>query len=136
MIPWLTEWLRPKGLPIARTHEPTLASSLLPSRAAGRSARSSLRIGDVGLAVEPDFGRVERPAIAEEDVDLGVRGAGDDVVVRQHDERPRPLGPDDHARAGLLVLAGRGSSSRRPTLWATRWTTDGETALATSSKVG
>ncbi len=41
MIPWLTEWCRPNGLPIARTHDPTAASSLLPGgRRAGRSGRA------------------------------------------------------------------------------------------------
>ncbi len=64
MIPWLTEWLRPNGLPIAMTHEPTAASSLLPSLAAGRSVRSSLRIATSALlSSQIRVGWNERPSL-------------------------------------------------------------------------
>ena len=103
MIPWLTEWFRPNGLPIARTHEPTGASSLLPSRAAGRSVRSSLSTAMSAL-LSSHLRRVERPAVAQEDVDLAEGRARHDVVVGQDEEALVPLAPDDHARAGLLEL--------------------------------
>ena len=74
MIPWLTECVRPNGLPRARTQVPTAASSLLPRRAAGRSSRSELEDGDVGLGVEPDPLGVERPAVVQEDADLRAAG--------------------------------------------------------------
>ncbi len=50
MIPWLTECVKPNGLPSAMTQVPTAASSLLPRRAAGRSSRSSLSTAMSALA--------------------------------------------------------------------------------------
>ena len=63
MIPWLTECIKPNGLPSAITQVPTGASSLLPSRAAGRSSRSSLRTAMSALASFQTFtGKIERPS--------------------------------------------------------------------------
>ncbi len=63
MIPWLTEWVRPKGLPRARTQVPTAASSLLPSRAAGRSSRPRLSTAMSALASsQTRSGWSERPS--------------------------------------------------------------------------
>ena len=46
-------------------------------------------------------------------------------------DSPRTITPEPVSSNSVAC----GSSSRLPDLWATRWTTDGEIALATSSKV-
>ena len=135
MIPWLTECVRPNGLPRARTQLPTAASSLLPSRAAGRSSRPRFSTAMSAVGVEPDLVGVDRPAVLEEDADLGRRGPLDDVVVRQDVEAAAAVAPDDHARAGLLEVADPRRLVVRPVFSATMWTTAGETTRATSSNV-
>ena len=105
MIPWLTEWVRPKGLPRARTQVPTAASSLLPSRAAGRSSRPSSSTAMSASASDQTRSGCRARPVLQVDVDLARRGPEDHVVIRQDVQALPPVGPDDDPRAGLLELA-------------------------------
>ncbi len=104
MIPWLTECLRPNGLPSAMTHVPIAASSLLPSRAAGRSSRSSLRTAmSALLSVHTLPAEIER-AVAQKHADLAGLRAIDHVMIGQHEKARSAVAADDDARAGFLEL--------------------------------
>ena len=119
MIPWLTECIKPNGLPSAITQVPTGASSLFPSRAAGRSSRSSFRTAMSALASVQTFtGKIDAPSRRNTRI-LDGFGAINHVVIGQDVKPGGAVASDDHARAGLLklpgtpALVGRGSSSRR-----------------------
>ena len=55
MMPKVTEWLSPKGLPTASTKSPISTASLSPSGAATRSGAAIGQHGHVGLGVFPDL---------------------------------------------------------------------------------
>ena len=136
MIPWLTECIRPKGLPRASTQLPTggLVAVAHPRRR--QVVAVELQHGDVGLLVAPDLGRQERPAVVQEDPDLrGLahsrrRGgwSGHKARGRDRSGRSRPTRSPRNCRS-------RRPSSARMVFCATMCTTVGETALATSSNV-
>ena len=68
MMPCVTVWFSPNGLPMASTHWPTRARSLSPRVAVGRSvAPSSAQEGHVGLGVGPAPARAEEPAVGQVD---------------------------------------------------------------------
>ena len=80
----------PSGLPMASTHSPTRASSLLPSGAGGQVVGVDLEDGHVGVGVGAHHLGLELPAVEQPDGDL--LGAlhhvvvGQDVAVRRDDE--------------------------------------------------
>ena len=133
MIPWLTECIRPKGLPRARTQVPTAAVSLLPRRAAGRSSRSSLRTAMSALAsLQIRSGVRVRPSCRKIRIFRALAPL-DHVMIGQDVEPGILVAADDHPGARLLELADAGFACR--VFSATMWTTVGETALATSSNI-
>ena len=113
MIPWLTEWFRPNGLPRARTHDPTGASSLLPSRAAGRLSRSSLSTAiSALLSAKIRVGWKDRPSLRKMSIWPTAAPATTWLFVITNSPRspsPRTITPDpvsSNSRTFGIALAG------------------------------
>ena len=108
MMPWVTVWSRPRGLPMATTHSPTRMASLSPSLAKGRCSGVDLDQGDVQLLVPAQHLGLVGPAVGDLHFDGGFAAldALDDVVVGED----LPVRGDEHARAArldpLLVVLG------------------------------
>ena len=90
----------PSGLPMASTHSPTRASSLLPSATGGSAVASILStatsvLGSVPIDLGLELAPVEQP-------DRDLLGALDHVVVGQD----VAVGRDDEARAAALLDLG------------------------------
>ena len=99
MIPIVTVWPTPSGLPTARTTSPTLhVLGVADARSDAGRRRSTFSSGEVARLVGADQLRGQRAVVGQ--LDLDVVGAVDDVVVGQdvavgrHDdagaERPLP----------------------------------------------
>ena len=129
MMPNVTEWLRPKGLPTASTKSPISIRSLSPTGEAIRSAASIGQHADVGLFVLQHPLRMKLPAVGQIDADAVGRGVAKDVPVGEHVEAALPL--DDHSRAGFLECRSRLCSSVCCGTSASIWTTVGPMSLAT-----
>ena len=104
MMPWVTVWPTPNGLPIASTTSPTCSSSELAKSSVGNFSPAVLdaQHREIRAAVlQHDLG-LELALVGERDLDLV--GALDDVVVG--DDQAGRI--DDHARAerALHLLAG------------------------------
>ena len=84
MMPKVTEWLRPKGLPTASTKSPISMRSLSPSGAGTRSRRLDLHHGHVRLRRRPRPAGMDPPAVAQVDADGVGRGVADHVPIGEH----------------------------------------------------
>ena len=69
MMPKVTEWLRPKGLPTASTKSPISIRSLSPSGGGDQVGRLDGQHGHVGLFVLQHALRVKPPAVGQVDAD-------------------------------------------------------------------
>ena len=98
----------PSGLPMASTHSPTRASSLLPSGDRGQTLGVDLEDGHVGVRIGADDLGLELTAVEQPDRHL--LGALDHVVVGED----VAVGRDDEARAAALLDLGplRGTGGR------------------------
>ena len=100
MIPNVTEWLRPKGLPTASTKSPISIRSLSPNGAATRSgAEIGITATSVSASSKTFVGWMRRPSARLILIDCR-RSVADDVPVGQHVVLILQL--DDHAGAGLF----------------------------------
>ena len=99
MMPSVTVWPTPKGLPIASTTSPTCAWSDWPNRIDGSFGRSILSTARSVSGSVPDDARLGAPRVGERDFDLV--GGFDDVAVG---EDVALLAHDD-ARAQVRALA-------------------------------
>ena len=104
MIPWLTECRQAKRA--SQRHHPGSDRGLVAIAQTGRRQIVAVELedGDVGLGVGPDLHRQDRPAVAQEDADLGWLRAVDHVMIGQNEKAGGAVAADDDARTGFLEL--------------------------------
>ena len=98
MMPIVTVWPTPSGLPTASTTSPTCTASELPSAIGWRPDASTLMSArSLALSVPTIFAASVRPSVIST---LDIRGPIDDVVVGED----VAVGTDDDARPERALL--------------------------------
>ena len=107
MMPCVTVWFRPNGLPMASTHWPTRTPSLSPSTAVGKLSpplSSSTATSDSGSA--QTRATPKDAVVGQADCDLTRFRLGNDVIVGENEGALLPIGLEQHAGAGFFDRLG------------------------------
>ena len=86
MMPKVTEFLSPKGLPTASTKSPISIRSLSPGGGSDQIGAVDGQHGHVGVGVAQHLPGMEPPAVGQIDVDALRHGGMDHVAIGQHVE--------------------------------------------------
>ena len=111
MIPSVTDWLRPNGLPIASTMWPISTLSLSPQRAGLQVRGRDLHDGHVGGLVGPDLRGMDDPAVVRW-IEMCSSRVSSTTCRLLTTKRPSGLAAfHDDARTGLFDQARRARAS-------------------------